>query len=115
MLYYHEYVVRKHERGLLFKKGDFVRFLAPGTYRLFGTSKRYNVANFDLSEPSHSGIDVCAAFALRSLDRLVKNHTRFARQNGAHVTPTFMVDGLIDLSIGSGDTVEQWIEKLGPI
>ena len=53
--------------------------------------------------------------ALRSLDRLVKHHTRFARQNGAHVTPTFMVDGLIDLSIGSGDTVEQWIEKLGPI
>lgn len=51
MLFFHEYVVRKHERGLLFKKGDFVRFLAPGTYRLFGTRKRYNVERFDLSEP----------------------------------------------------------------
>jgi regulator of protease activity HflC (stomatin/prohibitin superfamily) len=51
MLFYHEYVVRKHERGLLFKKGDFVRFLAPGTYRLFGTRTRYNVERFDLSQP----------------------------------------------------------------
>ena len=51
MLFYREYVVRKHERGLLFKKGDFVRFLAPGTYRLFGTRKRYRVERFDLSEP----------------------------------------------------------------
>jgi len=51
MLFCHEYVVRKHERGLLFKKGDFVRFLAPGTYRLFGTLKRYRVERFDLSVP----------------------------------------------------------------
>jgi len=61
----------------------------------------------------HSGIDVAAAFKIPTLDRLVKSHTRFARQNGAHVSPTFMIDGLIDLSIGSGDEVEQWMKKLG--
>lgn len=63
----------------------------------------------------HSGVDVAEAFAIQTLDRLVKSHTRFARQNGAHVSPTFMVDGLIDPSIGSGDEVERWVEKLGVI
>lgn len=63
----------------------------------------------------HSGIDVTAPFAIPTLDRLVKSHTRFARQNGAHVSPTFMIDGLIDASIGSGDAIETWMEKLGVI
>lgn len=61
----------------------------------------------------HSGVDVAAAFAIPTLDRLVKSHTRFARQNGAHVSPTFMIDGLTDPAISSGDDIEQWIEKLG--
>ena len=61
----------------------------------------------------HSGVDVTEAFAIPTLDRLVKSHTRFARQNGIHVSPSFMIDGLIDPSIGSGDEVEVWIEKLG--
>jgi hypothetical protein len=51
MLFYHEYVVRKHERGLLFKKGDFVRFLAPGTYRLFGTRTRYRRTSSSSTTP----------------------------------------------------------------
>ena len=32
-----KFIVRKHERGLLFKDGDFLRFLAPGTYRFWNT------------------------------------------------------------------------------
>ncbi len=61
----------------------------------------------------YSGVDVREAFADPTLDKAVKRHTRYARQNGAHVTPTFMVDGIIDPSIGSGDPVESWVEKLG--
>ena len=64
---------------------------------------------------SHSGVDVAEAFAIPTLDKLVKSHTRFARQNGIHVSPTFMIDGLIDPSIGSGDSVASWIEKLGVV
>ena len=30
MIFYRKFIVRKHERGLLFKQGDFVRFLEPG-------------------------------------------------------------------------------------
>jgi len=59
-----------------------------------------------------SGVDVAEAFAIPGLDREIKRHTKYARQNGAHVSPTFMIDGLADLSIGSGDTVESWMEKL---
>jgi len=62
---------------------------------------------------THSGVDVAEAFANPALNQLFKNHTRFARQNGIHVSPTFIVDGLIDSSFSSGDDIEQWIEKLG--
>jgi protein-disulfide isomerase len=61
----------------------------------------------------HSDVDVAEAFAIPALTQPVKNHTRFARQNGIHVSPTFMVDGLIAPSIGSGDEVESWMEELG--
>lgn len=59
-----------------------------------------------------SGVDVREAFADPALDKAVKRHTRYARQNGAHVTPTFMIDGIIDPAISSGDPVESWVEKL---
>ena len=59
-----------------------------------------------------SGVDVAEAFAIPTLDREVKRHVRYARQNGVHVSPTFMIDGLVDASIGSGDLVESWVEKL---
>ncbi|MEM1432572.1 MAG: slipin family protein [Pseudomonadota bacterium] len=49
MWFTQKFVVRKHERGLLFKDGDFLQFLAPGTYRYFGLGRRYSVERFDLS------------------------------------------------------------------
>jgi len=60
-----------------------------------------------------SDVDVAEAFAIPALTQPVKNHTRFARQNGIHVSPTFMIDGLIAPSIGSGDEVESWMEQMG--
>jgi hypothetical protein len=52
MLYIREFVVRKHERGLLFRNGDFERFLAPAVYRFFDPRKRIEVERFDLTQPS---------------------------------------------------------------
>ena len=46
-----KFIVRKHEGGLLFKDGDFIKFLAPGTYRYYGLIGRYEVECFDLSKP----------------------------------------------------------------
>ena len=51
MLFVQKFIVLKHERGLLFRDGDFVRFLEPGTYRFHGLRRRYTVERFDLSEP----------------------------------------------------------------
>ncbi|MFO1029247.1 MAG: thioredoxin [Acetobacteraceae bacterium] len=61
---------------------------------------------------SYSGVQVAEAFAIPDLDREIKWHTRYARQNGIHVSPTFMIDGLVQSDMGSGDAVEAWVEKL---
>ncbi|HJR68936.1 MAG TPA: hypothetical protein VKA43_02755 [Gammaproteobacteria bacterium] len=65
MLFIREFVVRKHERGLLFRNGDFERFLAAGVYRFFDPGKRIEIERFDLSQPE---------FEHRLLDYLVRWH-----------------------------------------
>lgn len=63
MWFISKFIVRKHERGLLFKDGDFIKFLDAGTYRYFGRRSRYAVERFDLS---------AAAFEHRLIDYLVE-------------------------------------------
>ena len=60
----------------------------------------------------HSGVQVAEAFAIPDLDREVKWHCKYARQNGIHVSPTFMIDGLVQADISSGDAVEAWVKRL---
>lgn len=61
---------------------------------------------------SYSGVKVAPAFAIPNLDREIKWHCKYARQNGIHVSPTFMVDGLIEPGMSSGDAVADWVAKL---
>jgi len=61
---------------------------------------------------AYSGIALAAAFAQPDLQAQVKWHARYARQNGIHVSPTFMVDGLVQADLGSGDPVETWAARL---
>ena len=65
MLFIREFVVRKHERGLLYKNGDFERFLAPGAHRFFDPRRRVEVERFDLTRPE---------FEHRLLDYFVRWH-----------------------------------------
>jgi regulator of protease activity HflC (stomatin/prohibitin superfamily) len=51
MIFYRKFIVRKHERGLLFKQGDFVRFLEPGIYRMFDPLMRLKVELHDIVWP----------------------------------------------------------------
>ncbi len=60
-----------------------------------------------------SGIAVREAFELPELTAEMKWQAKYARQNGIHSTPTFMVDGLVLDSMSSGDSVDEWIAKLG--
>lgn len=62
---------------------------------------------------AHSGIAVAEPFLIPDLDREMKWHARYARQNGIHVSPTFMVDGLVQPQMSSGDPVENWIAAIG--
>jgi hypothetical protein len=59
-----------------------------------------------------SGVAIAGAFQMSGLERVIINHTRYARQNGIHVSPTFMVDGLVDRFISSGQSAEDWKEKI---
>ena len=61
----------------------------------------------------YSGLPVSVAFELPDLDREMKWHAKYARQNGIHVSPSFMVDGLVAADMSSGDTVEVWLTKMG--
>ncbi|MGE4483102.1 DsbA family protein [Acidocella sp.] len=61
---------------------------------------------------AYSGIALADAFALPELQAEVKWHAKYARQNGIHVSPTFMVNGLIDPKLSSGDSVETWVSHL---
>jgi hypothetical protein len=62
----------------------------------------------------YSGIRIAEAFALPDLDSAIKWHSRYARQNGIHVSPTFMIDGLVQADMGSGDAVAEWVKRLLP-
>ncbi len=61
---------------------------------------------------AYSGVTLAEAFAIPTLDREIKWHCKYARQNGIHVSPTFMVDGLVQPDMSSGDAVADWVSRL---
>jgi protein-disulfide isomerase len=61
----------------------------------------------------YSGVAVAAAFEQPELTADMKWHAKYSRQNGIHVSPTFMFDGLVAPNMGSGDTVDSWLGQLG--
>jgi protein-disulfide isomerase len=60
----------------------------------------------------YSGVKLAEAFSIPNLDREIKWHTRYARQNGIHVSPTFMIDGVVQPDMSSGDSVSDWVSRL---
>ena len=60
----------------------------------------------------YSGVEVTQAFARPELQTEIKWHCKYARQNGVHVSPTFMVNGLVQADLGSGDDVEVWAKRV---
>ena len=59
-----------------------------------------------------TGLALAEAFDAPELEAAIKWQARYARQNGIHVSPTFMVDGLVQGDLGSGDAVEVWAKRL---
>ena len=52
-MFYKKIIVRKHERALLFRDGDFVKFLEPGVYRFVTLLHAFTVERFDLTVPTY--------------------------------------------------------------
>jgi protein-disulfide isomerase len=61
---------------------------------------------------NYCGLKLAEAFAIPNLDREIKGHAKYARQNGIHVSPTFMIDGLVQPDLSSGDKVSDWVSRL---
>ncbi len=59
-----------------------------------------------------SGLKLAEAFAIPDLDREMKQHAKYSRQNGIHSSPTFMIDGLVQPDMSSGDPVSDWVSRL---
>jgi hypothetical protein len=59
----------------------------------------------------YSGAKLSQAFAIPDLDREIKWHCKYARQNGIHVSPSFMIDGLVQADMSSG-AVSDWVLRL---
>jgi hypothetical protein len=60
----------------------------------------------------YSNVKLAEAFAIPDLDREIKWHCKYARQNSIHVSPTFMIDGLVEPGMSSRDAVADWVSRL---
>ena len=101
MFIYRKHFVRKHERAMLFHKGDFVRFLDPGTHYFFDPMYRKAVMTFDISNT--------AEFQHRLEDFLVKEHaTEMTRvfeviETGDHEVAAIYKNGRLTDVIGPNE------------
>ena len=59
-----------------------------------------------------TGLSLVDDFQSMEIDTEIKRHTKYSRQNGIHTSPTFMVDGLINPKISSGDPIEKWLSEI---
>jgi protein-disulfide isomerase len=60
------------------------------------------------------GTDLSEPFRLKEVGAAFRWHTRYARQNGIHVSPTFMINGLVEGQMASGQAIEEWAELIKP-
>ncbi len=65
IMFYTKFIVRQHERALLFRDGDFVKFLEPGVYRYATVLHHYAIERVDMTQP---------LFAHRLQDFLVREY-----------------------------------------
>jgi hypothetical protein len=60
----------------------------------------------------YTGLELMDAFGIPGLDKAVRWECRYARQNGIHVSPSFMIGGIVQPDMSSGDAVSDWVARL---
>lgn len=79
MILYRSFLVRRHERGFLFRDGEFHRLLMPGRYRLWDPLYRLNLESFDLHFPE---------FQRRLMDDLLREQPTLVAEHFLRVETT---------------------------
>ena len=59
------------------------------------------------------GVDLSKAWTYPAVGEALRWHTRYARQNGVHVSPTFLVNRIVNGTMSSGQSVEEWAKEMG--
>lgn len=77
-----------------------------------GPNRRATLDDIITRIEGYSGLDLTGAFEIRDLDGEIKWHAKYARQNGIHGSPTFMLNGLVRPDMGSSDSVHDWAEAI---
>jgi regulator of protease activity HflC (stomatin/prohibitin superfamily) len=100
-----KFIVRKHERGLLFKRGDFKRFLAPGQYRLWNPLGRWIVEVCDISKArfEHRLSD----FLMNEYEEDMKRLFHVVESGADQVAAIYERERLVDV-IGPASRVLYW-------
>jgi hypothetical protein len=78
-----------------------------------GAEPRCDAERPDPRIEGYTGLKLMAAFDEPLLDKSTRRDARYARQNGIHVSPSFMIDRIFQADMSSGDEVSRWAEKLG--
>lgn len=61
-----------------------------------------------------AGTDLFAPFRLKSVDRALRWHVKYARQMGVHSSPSFAINHLVEPAMSSGQSVAEWTALLEP-
>ncbi|KAL0477758.1 hypothetical protein AKO1_014076 [Acrasis kona] len=75
--------------------------------------KRLRVVAANETDASEDEIE--AAFKSQTVDAIVKGQLRYGRQNGVHVTPSILINGLLEGTFESSWTSEQWAKVIDPL
>lgn len=62
-----------------------------------------------------SGFDLATAFETTGLEKEIKWHAKYSRQMGAHMTPSFAIDGLMNDKMSSAGSIQDWAALLGQV
>jgi regulator of protease activity HflC (stomatin/prohibitin superfamily) len=105
MMFIFKFIVRRHERGLLFKRGDFKRFVEPGEYRIWNPLGRWIVEVFDISKARFE--HRLSEFLIKEFEKDVKRLFTVVETGADQVAVIYERERLVDV-IGPASRALYW-------
>jgi len=95
MLIFRQFIVKKNERGLLFKNEDFQNFLESGTYWFFDPLYKIRVETYDLSTPEFN--HNLADFLIKEYPDEIAGYFTFVELNEQQVALIYKNNQLVNI------------------